>query len=209
MTTQGTILELHVQVTTQQDVDRLLSMPNIVRSNLYNVLESFDIKKHFDIFQHWQRIGPLSCYTIRDNWEILDWPGLYYIKWRDDKDTMFFQTNGIYIGESSASVLKRLKMFEADWRGRKTNHSGKIFEIANRRNLNMSDFEIWFRRHDLDGKYEGVCDSFASKSREAHALALHIALYNKTPLMNTRDTPYYFLVEEYRNKIKEQLGVKK
>jgi len=210
MTHVSTVLELHISVTTQQEVDQLMSsIPNIVKAKIHNILEEFDINKHFDIFKNWQKIGPLSLTSLNNNWTELDRPGIYCIKEKgEDWHKLPFGNEAIYFGETSVSGLKRLQMFERDFRGKKSNHGGKIYESVCFYKLKAEDYEIWFRPHWKDGSYEGVDSVASSRDREEHALALHRAIFGRRPFMNTRDKPRWSLVFDYEKKLEERVKQK-
>lgn len=199
MSVIATALELHIKVTTQEEVNRLIEFTKPFKSAVYDIKEKFNTDKHFDIFSNWKLAGELSLRTINQHNHELSFPGLYCITWKgNEQDKTPFYHKSIYIGESTVSMYKRLVMFEGDWRGNKTNHSGKIYRTVNIHNLCNTDYNIWYRRHDTDGQYEGGNDSSASKDREAHALGLHTVLFRDTPLMNVRDTPNYNYMLPYR-----------
>jgi len=153
-----------------------------------------------DITTGWKKVCTLSLSELSefnsDASHFIHQPGIYAISLDTTRNvTTPFETRCLYIGESTVSMFKRLKMFESDWRGNKTNHSGKIYDMRTKHLKNISQHElvIWARPHNEDGLHEHTQD--ASKAREKMAFAMCDLVQGKVPLGNTRDidgTEYYY-----------------
>jgi hypothetical protein len=189
----------------EYDLDRLLEM---VGDCVYYTEKVYDkiTEKNCKILEGWELLGDRHSHNDYNTWgdHSSNKPGLYLFK-RKGKPHLF--SDCLYIGESTdwqGGVIKRIKAWEAAWRGKTTNHGTRIYEARMRLEKNgpLNDIEIWFRPHKFDGDNFEEDNKSDSQTRERMALAAHYALHGRFTELNVRDLPYW-LANRMREKLIE------
>ena len=177
----------------EYDLDRLLEMVGDCVCYTEKVYDKIT-EKNCKILEGWELLGDRHSHAEYYNMSHgVHKPGLYLFK-RKGKPHLF--SDCLYIGESTdwqGGVLKRIKAWEAAWRGRTTNHGTRIYEgrLKLEKNGPLNDIEIWVRPHSFDGENFEHDNKRDSQTREKMALAAHYVINGHFTHLNVRDLPWW------------------